>query len=313
MRSLVALITLAVPLVLAPVVVGQAPAMSQDFSITNQVDPIDVGRRDLLNQLQAWWNNHAYYPKHASNNDDAGTVKIHLVIHTDGTIWMANVVESSGSPSLDVAATAAFRGGFVRRFPTGIPEAVLDVSAHYVLAYRRDQQPTASITPVSSGRSFTITNQPVQSPILETMLQKSCTGTVVKQGIRNHPSYGVRYQAQAIFFRRPDGTPWVRFSEGGSSLSLAPIVQVGKVLRWSGPEEHHPQGGSSFTQYTAWADGDNVIIGDLETVFIGFTRAMMPLNRGGTIDFTCANQVIPAVTWSAFAVTPGQDPPGDPP
>lgn len=313
MWSLVALIAFAVSLVLAPVVVGQAPALSQDFSITNQVEPADGGRRDLLKQLQAWWSNHAYYPKHASNNDEAGTVKLHLVIHTDGTIWMANVLEGSGSPSLDAAATIAFRGGFVRPFSAGIPEAVLDISAHYILAYRRDQPPTVGVTPASAGQSFTITNQPVQSPILETMLQKSCTGTVVKQGIRNHPSYGVRYQAQAIFFRRPDGAPWVRFSEGGSSLSLAPIVQVGKVLRWSGPEEHLPQGGSSFTQYTAWADGDSVIIGDLETIFLGFTRAMMPLNRGGTVEFTCANQSVPAVTWSALAVTPGQDPPGDPP
>ncbi len=313
MRSSVVSVALAVTFVLAPVAVGETPAMSQDFSITNQVDPAAAGRRDLLKQLQAWWDNHAYYPKHASNNDEAGTVKVHLVIHTDGTIWMANVVESSGSPSLDAAGVSAFRGGFARPFAVGVPEAGLDVSVHYVLAYRHDQPTAAGYTPASSGRPFTITNQPVQSPILDTMLQKTCTGTVVKQGIRNHPWYGTRYQAEAIFFRRPDGTPWVRFSEGGSSPSLAPLVEVGKVLRWSGPEEHLSQGGSSFTQYTAWAESDGIIIGNIETVFFGFTRANMPLNRGGTVDFTCATQTVPAITWSALSVTPGQSPPGDPP
>ena len=58
---------------------------------------------------------------------------------------------------------------------------------------------------------------------------------------------GQHYQAEAIFFRREDGTPWVRFSEDGSSLSLAPVVEVGKVLRWSGLEEHLGNGTSSFT------------------------------------------------------------------
>ena len=287
--------------------------MSQDFSITNQVDPADASGRDLLRQLQAWWDNHAYYPKHASNNDEAGSVKIHLVIHTDGTIWMANAVESSGSPSLDAAAAAAFRAGFVRPFPAGVPEAALDVSVHYVLAYRRDQPKAASYTPALSGRPFTITNQPVQSPILETMLQKNCTGTVVKQGIRNHPYYGTRYQAEATFFRKAGGTSWIRFSEGGSAPTLAPVVEVGKVLRWSGPEEHLAQGGSSFTQYTAWAETDGIIIGNSEIIFIGFTQANMPLNRGGTVDSTCAAQAAPAITWSALAVTPGKSPSGDPP
>lgn len=226
---------------------------------------------------------------------------------------MANAVESSGSPSLDEAGAAAFRGGFVRPFPTGVPEAVLDVSLHYVLTYRRDQLTAAGYLPVSSGRPFTITNQPVRSPILNTMLQRTCIGTVVKQGIRNHPSYGVRYQAEAIFFRRRDGMPWVRFSEGGSASSLAPVVEVGKILRWSGPEEHLSQGGSSFTQYTAWAESTNTILGNIETIFLGSNRANMPLNRGGTVDLTCSTEIMPAVTWSALSVTPGQSPPGDPP
>lgn len=226
---------------------------------------------------------------------------------------MSNVVESSGSPSLDVAGASAFRDGFVRPFSAGVQEAALDVSVHYVLAYRHDQPVVAGNTPAPFGRPFTITNQPIQSPILNTMLQKTCTGRVVKQGIRNHPWYGVRYEAEAIFFRRPDGTPWVRFFEGGSSPSLAPVVEVGKVLRWSGPEEHLGNGTSSFTQYTAWYDKENTIIGNIETIYFATSKGNMPTNRGGTVDLNCSTQTVPAVAWSASFVTPGQSPPGDPP
>ena len=305
MKSLVVSAALA-----AFLITTAAPAMAQDFSITNE--PVDTGRRSLTRQLQAWWETHAYYPRHASNADEGGTVKVHLLIHTDGVIWMSNVVESSGSRSLDAAGVSAFRDGFIRPFPAGVPEVELDLTLHYVLAYRHDQPVAAGFT-AGSRRAFTITNEPVESPILSTMLQKNCVGAVVKQGIRNRPWYGTRYEAQAVFFRRPDGTPWVRFFEGGSSPSFAPVVEVGKMLRWSGPEEHLGSGTSSFTQYTAWSDKDGTIAGNIETIYLASARSNMPINRGGTVDFSCSDQTVPAVTVNALFVTPGQRPPGDPP
>ena len=313
MQLLIARAAFAAALVLAPALTDRTPAFSQDFSITNQLDPADAARRDLMRQLQAWWDAHAYYPRHASDNDEAGTAKVHLVIHSDGIIWMSNTVGGSGSRALDAAAAAAFQGGFVRPFPPGVPGTELDVSVHYVLAFRHGQAASAGPAATPSRASFTITNQPVQSPILETMMQKSCTGLVVKQGIRNHPWYGQRFQVEAIFFRRPDGTAWVRLYDSSTGYSMAPIVEVGKVLRWTGPEEHLATGNTSFTEYTAWAEGENLIVGNIQTNYFGPARAGMPLNRGGTVDFTCATQTVPAITWSALAVTAGQSPPGDPP
>ncbi|HKM62073.1 MAG TPA: energy transducer TonB [Acidisphaera sp.] len=220
MRLSVASAALAAAFVLTPVAAGYAPALSQDFSITNQMEPANAGRRDLMRQLQAWWDVHAYYPRHASQSDEGGTVKVHLVIHPDGRIWTVDVVESSGSPSLDTAGVSAFRGGFVRPFPAGAPEADMDISLHYVLAHRHDQPVAAGYAPVLSKSPFTITNDPVKSPILDTMPQRTCTGTVVKAGIRNHPEYGERYSAQAIFFRRPDGTHGSSFLKGAIPSSL---------------------------------------------------------------------------------------------
>jgi len=238
MQLSVASAALAAAFVLTPVAAGYAPAFSQDFSITNQVEPANAGRRDLMRQLQAWWDVHAYYPRHASQSDEGGTVKVHLVIHSDGIIWKVDVVESSGSPSIDMAGSSTFRGGFVRPFPAGAPGADVDISLHYVLAHRHDQPVAAGYTPVVSKSPFTITNHPVKSPILDTMLQRTCTGTVVKEGIRNHPWYGGRHWVQAVFFRKPDdGTPWVKFYDGGETL-LAPVNEVGKLVQWTGREEH---------------------------------------------------------------------------
>ncbi len=311
MRLPVASAALAAAL-LTPVAAGYAPALSQDFSITNPAEPADAGRRDVMRQLQAWWDVHAYYPRRASKNDEGGTVKVRLVIHPDGNIWKVDVVESSGSRPLDTAGVSAFRGGFVRPFPAGAPEANIDVSLHYVLAHRHDQPVAAGYTPVSSRSPFTITNDPVRSPIIDTMLQRTCTGTVVKQGIRNHPNYGTGYWAQAIFFRKPDGTPWVTFYEGGFPI-LAPVTEVGKLVQWTGRPERVGGGVNRFTQYTVWHDGDNNLSGKIESVYAADANSNREINNGGTVDFSCATEVVPAVTWSAWSVTPGQSPIGDPP
>ena len=223
---------LAAAFVLTPVAAGYAPALCQDFSITNQVEPANAWRRDVMRQLQAWWDAHAYYPRHASNSDEGGTVKVHLVILPDGRIWTINLVESSGSRSLDAAGSAVFRGGFVRPFPEREPQADIDISLHYVLAHRHDQPVAAGYTPVLSKSPFTIMNDPVKSPILETMLQRTCTGTEAKGGIINHPSYGMRSRAQAIFFRKPDGTPWVKYYVWGYP-NLSPVTEVGKMVQFT--------------------------------------------------------------------------------
>ena len=312
MRLSVASAALAAASVLAPAAAGYGPASSQDFSITNQVEPPNAGRRDVMRQLQAWWDVHAYYPRHASNNDEGGTVKVHLLIYPDGRIWKVDVVGSSGSSSLDTAAAATFHAGFVRPFPAGAPDTNIDLSLHYVLAHRHDQPVIAVSTPASSKGAFTITNDPVRSPILDTMLQRTCTGTVVKQGIRNHPNYGVRYSAEAIFFRRPDGAPWVKFYEGGFPI-LAPVKEVGKLVQWTGRAERLPAGMSMFTQYTVWPDGGNNLSGSIDIQYFADAKFNQDINHGGTVDFTCAMEVVPAVAWSAWSVTPGQSPPGDPP
>jgi TonB family protein len=299
MRLCVVSSALAAAFVLAPVAAGTAPALGQDFSITNPEAPAIPGHRDLMRELQAWWNAHAYYPRHASNNDEAGTVKVHLLILPDGKVW-PTVVGSSGSPSLDAAGDAVFRGASVQPFPAGEPNAELDISLHYVLAHRHDQPAPAGYTPVASRGRFTITNDPVPSPILTTMLQRVCTGTMVLGGIAGLPVFGMHSSAQAIFFRKPDGTPWVKFSERGHQ-TLAPVTEVGKMLTWTGRQEHFKDN-DWWLQYTVWPDGDNHLIGAIGGRSVSRYGIASNSNLAGNyLDLTCAPEVLPEVTWNGFA------------
>ena len=266
-----------------------------------------------------------YYPRHASNNDKGGTVKVHLMIFPYGKVWPINVVESSGSHSLDAAGAGVFRDAVVRPFPEGEPKVEMDISLHYVLAHRHDQPVAAGYTPVLPKTPFTIMNDPVKSPILETMLKRTCTGTVVRGAVPNHPIYGIRNSAQAIFFRKPDGTPWVEFHLEGASgqgttgggISLSPVTEVGRLLQFAGHVEYGLRGEITlFPQYTVWLDGDNHIRGVMGSRhFDSFGLAYN--QNGATVDLTCTTEVLPVVAGNQWYLDTGisyaPPPPGDPP
>jgi TonB family protein len=316
MRLAVASSALAAAVVLTHVVAGYAPALCQDFSITNQMAPAIAGHPNLMRQLQAWWDVHAYYPRHASNNDEGGIVKLHLAIRPDGRLWTVEVVDSSGSHSLDAASVSIFRDLFVRPFPQGETQADIDLSLHYVLAHRHDQPVPVNYTPVSSKTPFTIMNDPVKSPILETMLRRVCTGTEVRSGIKDNPLYGIHYSAEAIFFRKPDGTPWVRFDFKQGPV-LAPVTEVGKLVQFAGKLEYAALGHPAlFPQYTLWPDGDNHLTGVVGSRLLD--RFGVPYTQNaGSLDLTCTTEVLPAVAASGWSLDTGiswaPPPPGDPP
>jgi TonB family protein len=299
MRLLLASTALAVAFVLTPVAGGYTPALCQDFSITNQVEPANPARRDLLRQLQAWWDAHAYYPRHASNNDESGTVKVHLVIRPDGKIWTIHVMESSGSPSLDTAGDSVFRGGSVRPFPDGEPKADIDVSLHYVLAHRHDQPMAAGSMPASSKRPFTVTNDPVRSPILDTMLQRSVQERWCWAEYQIILSTGCVLGLRQSFFASlmvPHGSSFMR----GAIPASRP--QVGKMVTWTGRQESFGPNlgnGAFWLQYTVWSDGDNHLSGAIGTRLIG--PSGVPFNRnlaGNSVELTCSTDVLPTVTWN---------------
>ena len=260
MRSYVASTVLAAAFVLTPVAAGYTPAPAQDFSITNKVEAVGPGM-EWIKKLQAWWDVHAYYPPDALEKKEDGTVKIHLGIQQDGEVGAVDMVQGSGSHTLDMAGYEVFKYARLRPFPPGSPAAQADVNItlHYVLAHQQSKSP------------FTVTNDPVHGTVVDTMLEKTCTGRFVPNPLwsgqrRFHP-----YLVQATWYRNPDGTKWIRFYHDGEGPDYLPVTELGMSAQWI----DRPQGvyGVS-THFELWPEGDNHISG----------KTTSP---PGTIDMTC--------------------------
>jgi TonB family protein len=310
MRSYVTSAFLAAGFVLTPVATGQAPALSQDFSITNQNDSLRIEGAELspdwIKKLQAFWDLHAWYPKEASDKDESGVVKVHLKIHSDGQIWWVKVEQGSGSTALDNAAFVVFFKQYLAKFPPGtrareadvfspgaaLTEADVHISLHYVLTHRHDQPVNASTLPALSDSPFTVTNGPVKGAVVETLLQRNCSGEMVTNQLgdsRPDSILGAHNRVTAIFYRKPDGTPWVKWSFNGGTVNFFPVIELGVSAQWrypyfkayyNNPPEH----------YAVWPAGDNHLSG--RTVGGG----MGP----GTIDLTCDSFMVPAISSNSL-------------
>jgi TonB family protein len=86
-----------------------------------------------MGKLKQWWDQHSFYPKEASQTNEGGNVKVHIIIAPDGQITSIEVVQSSGLSVLDAAAVAVFRNAHLPPFPPGTPAqpAVVVVTLHY--------------------------------------------------------------------------------------------------------------------------------------------------------------------------------------
>ena len=86
-----------------------------------------------MGKLQQWWDQHSFYPKEASQTNEGGNVKVHIVIAPDGQVTSIELVQGSGLSVLDAAAVAVFRNAQLPPFPPGTPAQPADVvvTLHY--------------------------------------------------------------------------------------------------------------------------------------------------------------------------------------
>ena len=80
-----------------------------------------------MGKLKQWWDQHSFYPKEASQTNEGGNVKVHIVIAPDGEVTSIEVVQGSGMSVLDAAAVAVFRNAHLPPFPPGTPAQPADV------------------------------------------------------------------------------------------------------------------------------------------------------------------------------------------
>ena len=125
----------------------------------------------------------------------------------------------------------------------------------------------AGTAPALSKSPFTVTNDPVEGTVVDTMLERACSGTVVPLWWTHRSKIWVR----AIWYRRPDGTKWVKFYRNGVGPDYFPVTEVGVSAQWiSAPENYK----GDWTHFAVWPDGDNRLSG----------KTVDPY---GTIDLTC--------------------------
>ena len=259
MRPTVASAALAAVLALAPVPAGYAPAASQDFSITNTPEALGPGS-EWTRQLQAWWDMHAYYPPEAGAKSQSGTVKMHLLIRPDGEVWRADMVQGSGTTTIDTAAYVAFHGARLRPLPKAPPaqEAEANLTLHFVMGHLESRPP------------FTITNDPVHGTVVDANMQRVCTGTVTQPWPGPE---GGRFAVEANWYRKPDGTPWVKFYWAGKGPLDIPLVELSVSPQWTTPPVMRMQN-TWVTHYAVWPDGDNHLVGTT-------------IDPYGTFELTC--------------------------
>ena len=86
-----------------------------------------------MGRLKQWWDQNSFYPREASQTNEGGNVRVHIAISGDGRVTSIELVQSSGSSVLDVAALAVFRNARLPSLPPGTPPQPADVvvTLHY--------------------------------------------------------------------------------------------------------------------------------------------------------------------------------------
>ncbi len=224
---------------------------------------------DWIRQLQEWWDLHAYYPREAIAKGLSGAIKVHLVVHGDGEVWIVKVLQGSGSETLDRAGIEVFLHGHLRPFPPGTPapQAEVTITMRYAL-----RQPGAADAP---KRPFTVTDAPVKGTVVDKMQQRVCTGVVVEGGWGPNSFLGTRVRVEAVFYRNPDGAPWVRWTSRGGIVVDAPVIEQGVAAHWYGiPALGPAMNRGPKPRYAIWPAGDNRLGGTSD-------------DPRGSIDLTC--------------------------
>jgi hypothetical protein len=85
------------------------------------------------------------------------------------------------------------------------------------------------------------------------------------------------------------------------------------MVQWTGRQEVLAKGDSAWTHYTVWPDGDNHLSGSTGGLVVDRFGVTHINNIGGSVDLTCATEVLPAITWNDLFAQTMVTPPGDPP
>jgi protein TonB len=97
------------------------------------------GYGDYMELLDAFVEEHKYYPRSAAEAGEEGTAELEVTVTPDGTVKNLHLISSSGSPVLDAAWMAVFRDNRLPAFNDDMPqkEQTFHLALNYQLIYRR--------------------------------------------------------------------------------------------------------------------------------------------------------------------------------
>ena len=112
---------------------GEAPVRATEGSNSPGRTSAANNGAAWMGRLRQWWDQNSFYPREASQTNEGGNVRVHITISRDGRVTSIELVQSSGSSVLDVAALAVFRNARLPPLPPGIPPQPADVvvTLHY--------------------------------------------------------------------------------------------------------------------------------------------------------------------------------------
>jgi periplasmic protein TonB len=110
----------------------QGGSLSPSASV--QMEGVAVST-DWLNLVSAWWKRHAYYPPQAGDNNEDGTVTLHMRVDRDGRVEALELTGKSGSRWLDLGALSVFRDAHLPPLPPDMPDAQIpfEATVHYII------------------------------------------------------------------------------------------------------------------------------------------------------------------------------------
>lgn len=88
---------------------------------------------DWRNALSAWVQEHAYYPGQAAAMGQQGAVRVLVTTRPDGKVVSVELEKRSGSPWLDLALQALFRGATLPPLPKQAGDR--PISFHFTMRY----------------------------------------------------------------------------------------------------------------------------------------------------------------------------------
>jgi len=90
---------------------------------------------DWRNALSEWVQEHAYYPEQAAQMGQEGTTRVLVTTTPEGHVLSVEMEKRSGSPWLDLALEALFRGAKLPPMPksAGVQPVPFHFTMHYII------------------------------------------------------------------------------------------------------------------------------------------------------------------------------------